>query len=339
MTQGFFGLSSDSTQYIKDKAKYEYTLKNEYRKVIPQTVNSVIAKSIEESKELYKKYGIDGITLLINENPKSIDTEYPYENKNAVKDSPIATDYEVNIKASSFEALEKGFMVDKFSFTEMRGQVQTKGNDVPIGNTFNAFLTNNNENTTATIHNTTTKKLAHNLFQTLDNIQVGDLPGIVRVEQGINNTKRTGLMAPDRENPNFARFMDIKLKQGIKNDGIITKDEFTEGMLCYAFAAKEFSMRNALNNTQNGDDPQKRIKSTETVDLDGNDPFFKFFDKVSKLDNQDGMTEAELEQALNEMAIKSEPDKDGNQTLIFNKQKFKEFLAKDFNANKNDASK
>lgn len=328
MTQGFFGLSSDSTQYNKDKAKYEYTLKNEYRKVIPQTVNSVIAKSIAESRELYKKYGIEGITLLINEDPKSIDTEYNYKNENAVKDSPVATDYEVNIKASSFEAPEKGFMVDKFSFTDMRGQVQTKGNDVPIGNTFNAFLTNNNENTTATIQNTTTKKLAHNLFQTLDNIQVGDLPGITRVEQNVGNQKRLGLMALDKENPNIARFMDIKTKTGIKNDGIITKDEFNEGIFCYAFAAREFSMRNALDNAQNGDDPQKRIKSSETVDLDKNDPFFKFFDKVSKLDNQDGMTEAELEQALNEIAIKSEPDKDGNQTLIFNKKKLNEFFAK-----------
>lgn len=339
MTQGFFELSSDSTQYNKDKARYEYTLKNEYRKVIPQTVNSVIAGSIEESRELYKAYGIDQIILTINDNPKSIDTEYPYKNENAVKDSPVATDYEVNIKASSFEALEKGFMVDKFSLTEMRGQVQTKGNDVPIGNTFNAFLTNNNENTTATIHNTTTKKLAHNIFQTLDNIQIGDLPGIVRVEQGIRDTKIIGLIAPDRDNPNIPRLLGIAPKTGISNDGIITKREFYEGIICYAFAAKEFSMRNDLNNAQSNDDPLKRIKSSETVDLDRSDPFFKFFDKVSKLDNQEGMTEAELEQALNEMAIKSEPDKNGNQTLIFNKQKLNEFFAKDFSVNKSDPTK
>lgn len=328
MTNGLSGSGSDSTQYFAAKKKYEYTLKNEYRKVIPQTVDSKIANSILASRSLFDKLGIDNLVIDINQ---SEDRAYPYKNENKIKNSPIATDYDVYVNAKSYEAEDKGFMVTRFHIKEDRGQVQTNGADVPIGNTFNAFLLNNNPATTAVIHNTTTRKLAHNIKETLDNIQLGDMPGVVRIEEGIGNYKRTGIIAPNVDNPSSTHLFHIEPKKGIAKDNIISQEEFTEGIICYIFAAKEFTMRNSLNAVDKDNDPLNRAKSAETVDLDSNDPCFKFFDKTSQIDGKPGMTEDELAQALDEIATKvGEPDKDGNQTLYFDKEKLNNFLAKQF---------
>lgn len=333
------GNNADYTQQLaNDKKKYEYTNGTESRKVITKPVASSIYTAAAETRKTLAAYGKTNMSIGFSSGSGPIDQVYDYKNENKAKNSPVATDYYIYTNASSHDVKVKGFMTTQASVTAQRGQVQTNGDSVPIGNTFNAFMTNNNPATTATINNTTPAKLAHNIMGTLDNIQTGDAPGVVRVEENFNGKTQTSLIAPNKENPFDFTTKQINPRTELKNDGVINNEEIEEGMACYAFAAKELTMKNALAETPTGEDPLKRLKSAGTVDLDDNDPYKAFYKKAGSIDGQPGVTEAELTQAIDEISDKSSLDKSGNQTLTFNKEKLNLFLAKKFPAPSDSSS-
>lgn len=239
-------------------------------------------------------------------NVSDADVAYNYVNKNATGNSPVAQDY---------------CLTTQFNYTPLTGstgqsyavgQRDTNGNDVPIGNTFVAYLSNNNAKTTALIGNTTPEKLADNFFQTADNIQKGEALGIVKDGNKLLATKTDG------SGTQFIDGINMSLKI-TPNNGVLDKNELGIAKEAYVNEAKALTAASKLKGVDG--DAVERLSSASTVDIDADDPYNKFFEKVASLDGHAGVTKEELTKGI---AAISEQTKDGG--LLFTKEKLDKFL-------------
>lgn len=241
------------------------------------------------------------------------DQSYNYVNENKGGKSPISKVYSLTTEATYINR-EDGTM-KKASQTIACGQQITKGNNVSIGNTFIAYLTNNNDQTTAKIGNTDAKGLAHNFFTSTDNIQAGNAPGITSVKTASGQK----IVSKNQDGSGQTRLIgDINTKVTV-GDKKLNDEELRIAKYAYVLDAQALSASDKLNKTDS--ESQKRISSASTVDIDDDDPYDKFMKKVGALDGKEGVTEAELEEGIKQI---SEQTKDGG--LFFSKDKLNTFL-------------
>lgn len=188
------------------------------------------------------------------------------------------------------------------------GQVQNEGNDVPIGNTFTAFLLNNNKGSTATIGNTTPQELARNFFTTADNIQEVIAPHL----QGENGQ----LIATNIDGSGKTKLIEPFKQTYTNGNGVLNQAEIDDTAIAYAKEAKATTLKESKNS-----DEQKRDSAASTVNINKNDPYYEFFVKVAKLDGNEGVSETELAMAIEKI---SEKKGDG---LYFNKENLSKFMS------------
>lgn len=293
----------------------------------PVNVNNIVKKDNNQPKvtgnnfdpvsawDAYSKR--DGIakqyTDKTGENPYAVnsqntpDKQYDYVNNNANEKSPVADLYSIALDATYKES-----PTSKKSFQRIAvGQLPIKGNDVPIGNTLIAYLTNNNQQSTAKIGNTTPEKLADNFFLSTDNIQKAGSPNVKRSEDG------TQVLAKNSDGsgkPKFLEAIDSEIKPG---DGVLSKYEIKVAQMAYALDAETLTAADKLNKVSG--DSTARTTSASTVKLDKDDPYSAFMEKIDT--DHKGVTKEKLAAGIEAISDKT---KDGG--LLFSKAKLNQFL-------------
>lgn len=235
------------------------------------------------------------------------DKQYDYVNNNVNDKSPVAQIYSVSVEANY-----KDTPTGKKDFQRIAvGQQQIKGNDVPIGNTLIAYLTNNNAQATAKIGNTTPEKLADNFFQSADNIQKADSPEAKRSE---DKSQVLAKSADGNGKPKFIEAIDKDIKPG---DGILNKYELKVTQMAYVLDAETLTAADKLNKVSG--DSSARTTSASTVKMDKDDPYNAFMEKIDK--DHKGVTKEKLTAGIEAISDKT---KDGG--LLFSKAKLNQFL-------------
>lgn len=251
------------------------------------------------------------------------DVAYNYVNENAGGDSPVAQDYSLTLDATYKDETKKSqgknwhsqennhYLVQ----TRVSGQHAAQGNNVPVANTFIAFLSNDNSNTTATIKNTTVEQLADNYFKTADTIQTSEAPGIERKDM----PSETLLSFRDESGSGQKKFLKSLDSTVINNDGILSDDEVSITQKAYVFDAETLTAANKLKQVKG--DAVQRTSSASTVDMDDDDPYKAFFQKVASSDGKAGVTKEELVKGIRAIA---EERPDGS--LYFSREKLNKYL-------------
>lgn len=258
-----------------------------------------------------------------------LDDPFHYINENASGNSPVAQDYSLTLNATYKDETKTLKTKDSRSQedthyleqTRVYGQHAIQGNDVPIGNTLIAYLSNDNQNATATIGNTTVEKLADNFFETADSIEKSEAPGVVR-QTSKDGDKILFTNVDDPKTTKFDKSLDSTI---INHDGVLSPDELNATKNAYVYDAEIFTAAKKLNKVSGAAD--QRASAAATVNLDNDDPYDAFFEKVAKIDGKDGVTKEELIKALDAISDKGPIDpKTGNTTLYFSKEKLNKFL-------------
>ena len=206
------------------------------------------------------------------------DTQFSYVNRNeSDKGKPSNLQlYSIMADASYVESPTG----TDFTLLYGWGQRPITGNNASTTNTIIAYLSNNNENTTCTIKNTTAAKEAEKFFNAVDNIQVGFSPNIVRpdnnwfVVKNKENLKKTELL------PNDAQHNDDCT---VKHDGVLSDRELLIALKGYVSDVKALLVKASWGEISA--EERERLPAARTIDIDDSDPYYKFFAKVKKLNN------------------------------------------------------
>lgn len=291
----FEGLQKPNTAGMS--AEDAKTVMHEYNIL---TCFASLEKKMNLFTEFFEKTGKSTTTL---DNGK--DDAFNYVNNNSDGNSPVAKSYYLTTGAT--------FVNDKNSaIARAYGQQEIQGNNTPIGNTLQAFLLNNNEESTAFIGNTTPDRLAENIMQSGDNIITGDAPNIERTDNGEIIATHIG------DKTKTMPIKDVDARQIMPEDGKLDSNELYIMKAGYGQETKGLKVADALNAVSN--ESAKRTTSASTVDIDKNDPYDSFFKKAGEIDGKEGVTKEELTKALSEIST----EKNGG--LFFDNEKLKNFL-------------
>lgn len=303
---GIFDVPKPDTTGLNDDEK---------SKALKQYNDLVNFKSYEQRKNVLSEY-----TAKTGENPYATnatteaDEAYNYVNENKTTKGPEHTAQVYSLTTDvSHNSDPKG----KTTYTQTIacGQRAIAENDVPIGNTLIAYLSNNNDKATAKIGNTTAEGLADNFFKSTDNIQVGLAPNI-KSEKTKDGEKLVSINKDGSGTTKLVNNINTQIKPG---DGVLNKTELDTAKYAYVLEAEAHTAAAKLNKTTS--ESNKRTSSASTVDIDADDPYDKFFEKAGKIDGKSGVTKAELTTAIKAI---SEQTEDGG--VYFTKEKLNAFL-------------
>lgn len=269
------------------------------------------------------------------------DTRYDYTNNNEGENSPVAQVYSLTTGATYKDETKvkesKNYrsQEDNHYLLQSRyyGQHAIQGNNVPIGNTFIAFLTNDNLDTTATIKNTTVEKLADNFFQSADTIQKSETPNVTRQQSADGDM----ILFSNINNPKQQKFIKSLDATIINNDGVLSPDEIDVTKQAYVFDAETITAAKKLNKVSG--EAEQRLSSAATVNMDNDDPYDAFFRKVAAMGDGTNVTKENLIKAIDAISDKGDIDPaTGNMTLKFSREKLDKFLGIKRNNNTNSES-
>jgi hypothetical protein len=241
--------------------------------------------------------------------------DVPYNYANSGKASKPADIYAMTYEATHHPGKNRQENV----IGRFYGQKNTEGNNVPTGNTFIAYMTNNNEQTTATIKGDA-KSLANNFFQSADNITFVDTENVQRTSPAQGSDIIAEVVDDKGQNTGKKQVIKDTMTAGTSNqikkgDGFLSETETKLAAVAYVNEART----NTAKAAQNGQKSERTAAGTVDFDPKGDADYMNFMKKADT--NKDGkLTEEELANGISAISEKK------GDSLFFSKDKLKNYL-------------